>query len=104
MGFVWIFTGVYGLFSREDREAFWEKQGAIRGIWNDPWCIGGDFNVILSQRENGSQGRISGAIRRFAQVVDELELLNLLLQGGVFSWSEGRNNQSWARLDRYLVT
>ena len=48
--------------------------------------------------------RISGAMRRFAQVVDELELLNLLLQGGVFSWSGGRNNQSWARLDRYLVT
>ena len=43
-------------------------------------------------------------MRRFAQVVDELELLDLPLQGGVFSWSGGRNNQSWARLDRYLVT
>ena len=103
-GFVWIFTGVYGPFSREDREAFWEELGAIRGIWSDPWCIGGDFNVILSQRERSSQGRISGAMRRFAQVVDELELLDLPLQGGVFSWSGGRNNQAWARLDRYLVT
>ncbi|RVW63481.1 Transposon TX1 uncharacterized 149 kDa protein [Vitis vinifera] len=65
---------------------------------------GGDFNVILSQRERCSQGRISGAMRRFAQVVDELELLDLPLQGGVFSWSGGRNNQAWARLDRFLVT
>ena len=85
MGFVWIFTGVYGPFSREDMKAFWEELGAIRGIWNDPWCIGGDFNVILSQREKSNQGRISGAMRRFAQVVDELELLDLPLQGGVFS-------------------
>ena len=84
-GFVWTFTGVYGLFSREDREAFWEELGAIRGIWSDPWCIGGDFNVILSQRERSIQGRISGAMRRFAQVVDDLELLDLPLQGGVFS-------------------
>ena len=43
-------------------------------------------------------------MRRFAQVVDELELLDLPLQGGVFSWSGGRNNHSWARLDRFLVT
>ena len=35
-GFVWIFTRVYGSFSTEDREAFWEELGAIRGIWNDP--------------------------------------------------------------------
>ncbi|RVW27006.1 putative ribonuclease H protein [Vitis vinifera] len=53
-GFVWIFTGVYGPFSREDREAFWEELGAIRGIWSDPWCIGGDFNVILPKRKEQS--------------------------------------------------
>ncbi|RVX18605.1 Transposon TX1 uncharacterized 149 kDa protein [Vitis vinifera] len=88
-GLVWIFTGVYGPFFKEDREALWEELGAIRGFWNDPWCLGGDFNVILSQRERSSQGRISGAMRRFAHVVDELELLDLSLQGGVFSWSGG---------------
>ncbi|RVX11700.1 LINE-1 retrotransposable element ORF2 protein [Vitis vinifera] len=80
-GLVWIFTGVHGPFSREDSEALWEELGAIRGIWNDPWCLGGDFNVV-----------------------DELDLLDLPLQGGVFSWSGGWNNQSWARLDRFLVT
>ena len=37
-------------------------------------------------------------------MVDELELLDFPLQGGVLSWSGGRNNQSWARLDRFLVT
>ena len=83
-GFVWIFTGVYGPFSREEREMLWEDLGAIRGFWDGSWCLGGDFNVILSQRER-SQGRLTGAMRRFAQIVDELELLDLPLQGGVFS-------------------
>ena len=101
--FVWIFTGVYEPFSREEREMLWEELEAIRGFWDDPWCLGGDFNVILSQRER-SQGKLTDAMRRFAQIVDELELLDLPLQGGVFSWSGGRNNQSWARLDRFLVT
>ncbi|RVW49313.1 Peptidyl-prolyl cis-trans isomerase FKBP20-1 [Vitis vinifera] len=103
-GNVWIFTGVYGLFSKEDREILWEELGAIRGIWDDPWCLGGDFNVTLSQRERSNQGRLTGAMRRFAQVVDELELLDLPMQGGVSSWSGGRNNQSSARLDCFLVT
>ena len=31
-GIVWVFTGVYGPFSREERECLWEEIGAIRGI------------------------------------------------------------------------
>ena len=42
-------------------------------------------------------------MRRFAQVVDELGLVDLQLQGGSFTWSGGLNNQSRARLDRFLV-
>ncbi|KAJ9685070.1 hypothetical protein PVL29_017197 [Vitis rotundifolia] len=103
-GLVWIFTGVYGPFARKDRETLWEELGAIRGIWDDPWCLGGDFNVTLSQWERSSQGHLNGAMRRFAQVADDLDLLDLPLQGGLFSWSGGRNNQSWARLDRFLVS
>ena len=76
-GFVWIFTGLYGPFSREERVWLWEELRAIRGIWDDPWCLGGDFNIILSQRERSRQGRLTGAMRRFAQIVDELELLDL---------------------------
>ena len=40
-GAIWIFTGVYGLFSKVEREALWDELGAIRGLWEDPWCIGG---------------------------------------------------------------
>ena len=40
-GLVWIFTGVYGQFTRKKRESMWEELGAIRGIWDDPWCLGG---------------------------------------------------------------
>ena len=47
-GLTWIFTSVYGPFSKGDRECLWEELGAIRGLWEDPWCLGGDFNVILS--------------------------------------------------------
>ncbi|RVW20242.1 hypothetical protein CK203_110272 [Vitis vinifera] len=43
-------------------------------------------------------------MRRFAHIIDDLGLVDLPLQGGVFTWSGDLNNQSWARLDRFLVS
>ncbi|RVW24308.1 hypothetical protein CK203_090966 [Vitis vinifera] len=103
MGWFGCSRGVYGLFTKEEREWLWEEIGAIRGLWEDPWCVGGDFNITLFQRERSRQGRISSAMRRFAQVADELGLRDIPMQGGVFTWSGGPNNQSWTRLDRFLV-
>ncbi|RVW89868.1 hypothetical protein CK203_034416 [Vitis vinifera] len=38
-------------------------------------------------------------MRRFAQVMDDLELVDLPLQGGSFTWSGGLHNQAWARFE-----
>ncbi|RVW44185.1 Transposon TX1 uncharacterized 149 kDa protein [Vitis vinifera] len=43
-------------------------------------------------------------MRRFAQVMNDLELVDLPLQGGTFTWSGGFQNQAWARLDRFMVS
>ena len=49
-GVVWVFTGVYGPVCSRDREDFWEELGSIRGLWSDPWCVGGDFIWLDIQR------------------------------------------------------
>ncbi|RVW26986.1 putative ribonuclease H protein [Vitis vinifera] len=103
-GAIWVFTGVYGPFSREDKECLWEELGAIRGLWEEPWCLGGDFNTSLYQAKRSRNGRITSDMRRFAQIIDDLGLVDVPLQGGSFTWSGGLNNQSWARLDRFLAT
>ena len=48
------------------RECLWDELGAVRGLWGDPWCVEGDFNVILAQGERSRQGRVTPAMRRFA--------------------------------------
>ena len=53
----WVFTGVYGLVMGSLREAFYEELGAIRGLWQDPWCLGGDFNVTSSLLERSGSTR-----------------------------------------------
>ncbi|RVW56699.1 putative ribonuclease H protein [Vitis vinifera] len=97
-GAVWVFTGVYGPFSKVERDELWEEFGAIRGLWEDPWCLGGDFNITLYKRERSSQRRISSAMRRFAEIVDDLGLVDLPLKGGEFTWNGAtitRLGQDW---------
>ena len=102
--FMWAFTGVYGPMKKRKRKLFWEELGALRGLWEGPWCIGGDFNMVLSPNDRNSVGRISHHMRRFNEVINELGLRDLPLQGGPFTWRGGHNNQRMSRLDRFLVS
>ena len=83
--FQWMFTGVYGPVERSSKEFFWEELGSIRGIWNGPWCLGGDFNEILSPIERSRGGRISPAMRRFSEVLNDLGLQDMPLQRGPYT-------------------
>ena len=103
-GFQWIFTGVYGLVLANLKEDMWEELGSVRGLWSGPWCIGGDFNASISPSESNRGGRITQAMRRFACVLDDLGVRDLLLQGGPFTWSGGNNGQVMSRIDRFLVS
>ena len=75
----------------------------MRGLWRDPWCIGGDFNIIRFHHERSSFGRPNQSMRRFFEVIDDLELVDLPLLGGKFTWSGGLQHQIQARLDRFLI-
>ena len=84
-----IFTGVYDPTNYGSRESLWEELGAIRGLWGDLWCIGGYFNVFRFSNERNKEARITGSMRRFSQVIDDLEMKDILTQGGQFTWKRG---------------
>ena len=90
--FVWAFIGVYGPLSRKDKPSLWEELSAIRGLWEDPWFIGGDFNVIHFPSERSSQGRLNHSMRQFSKFIDELEMIDLpLLRGQLYvEWGSSK--------------
>ena len=70
----WVFTGVYGPMYNRDREVFWEELRSIKGLWRDPWCMRGDFNMVRYLEEHSRRGGLSISMRRFTKVVEDLEL------------------------------
>ena len=100
----WVFTGVYGPNANGNREYLWDDLGAIRGLWSDPWCIVGDINITRFPNERNREGRIIGSMRRFSQVIDDLELKDFPVQGGQFTWKGGLHNCKITKLDRFLVS
>ena len=68
-GFQWVFSGVYGPVGRSFKELFWKELGAIKGRWGGPWCLGGDFNEILSPNERLGGGRLSPTVRLFSEIL-----------------------------------
>ncbi|KAL6345748.1 hypothetical protein AAG906_017492 [Vitis piasezkii] len=79
--------GVYGPTVKVEREDFFSELGAFRGLWNESWSVAGDFNMIRFPSERSKRGRLSPTMRRFSEVVEDLELKDLPLQGGLFTWS-----------------
>ena len=77
--------------------------GGIRGFWGDSWCIGGDFNLVRFPREKSRGSQSCVDMRRFSKVIDDLEMKDLPLQGGSFTWRGGLNNQSQSGLVQSIL-
>ena len=94
---------MYGPTMKVEREDFLSKLRAIRRLWNVLWCVAGDFNMIRFPSECSKGGHLSPTMRRFSKVVEDLELRDLPLQEGLFTWSGGFNNRLKSRIDRFLI-
>ena len=66
VNFTWVSKGVYGPKKGEFREDMWGDLVVVNGLWGDPWCIGGDFNVVRFPGERNKDGSITSPLRRFS--------------------------------------
>ena len=95
---------MYGPTVRRFREDFWGELGASGGFGVTLSVLMGTLTLVRFPREKsrGSQSRVD--MRRFSKVIDDLEMKDLPLQGGSFTWRGWLNNQSQSGLDRFLVS
>ena len=80
------------------------RRYAIKGLWDEPWCVGEDFNSIRFPGERRYGHNLTAEMRRFSKVIKELNLKDLPSSGGQFTWFGGLHSQAASRLDRFLIT
>ncbi|KAG2671254.1 hypothetical protein I3760_14G124900 [Carya illinoinensis] len=92
---------IYGPNADNIRKLLWEEIAGIWSWWDLPWCIGGDFNITRFPSERSGNSQLSPAMTEFSDCIFDLNLVDLPLVGGPFTWS---NNQTYSRLDRFLIS
>lgn len=100
----WCSTGVYGPHNNIERENFWHELAAIRGIWENQWVIGGDFNVCRYESERYNCVRRSRAMKSFTDIIQDLGIIDLPLQGAHYTWFRGEDSLQASRIDRFLIS
>ncbi|RVW79790.1 Transposon TX1 uncharacterized 149 kDa protein [Vitis vinifera] len=55
------------------------------GLWGGPYCVAGEFNVIRFPMECSRGGKLNSTMRRFFEIIEDLKLRDLPLQGGHFT-------------------
>nr|XP_009794930.1 PREDICTED: uncharacterized protein LOC104241686 [Nicotiana sylvestris] len=99
-------TAVYAKCSATERKALWESLENMANIINEPWCTGGDFNVIMESREKlgGSPYRAYKSFD-FVTTMETCGLIDIVYVGPKHTWCNNRRPRKriWNRLDRILI-
>ncbi|XP_075086347.1 uncharacterized protein LOC142169050 [Nicotiana tabacum] len=99
-------TAVYAKCTENERRELWSSLEEIHTHINGPWCIGGDFNVILDPEENkgGNPHRMRISFE-FSSCMDNCEVVDLGFVGPRFTWCNNwrARKRIWKRLNRVFV-
>jgi endonuclease/exonuclease/phosphatase family metal-dependent hydrolase len=100
----WWLTNVYGPTNHADKDEFMQELRNVRSVIQGPWMLCGDFNMIY-QTYDKSNGRLHRSLmRRFRQMLDDLQLDELHLSGRLFTWSNHRDSPTMERRDRVFAS
>ncbi|XP_010667082.1 uncharacterized protein LOC104884178 [Beta vulgaris subsp. vulgaris] len=107
VGDQWLFTVVYGLHIVDDRKSLWVDLGNLDKSIHEPWCITGDFNVVLSTGDRDNGAPVSNyETQDFNQLLTTSDLSEFKSCGHFFSWSNKGTSDARisSRIDRGLVS
>ena len=90
-GFIWACSGVYGSNENTVRGHMWDELVGIQQYWRLPWCCIGDFNIIRFPSERRGETRLTLAMEKFSEFIEDLNMVDLPLEGGSYTWSSGTN-------------
>ncbi|CAN0907175.1 hypothetical protein LINGRAHAP2_LOCUS24661 [Linum grandiflorum] len=103
-GFSWCLVNCYGPCDRNAKERFITELRVFSQWWQMPLCFMGDFNLVRSLDEVSTGDRNSAEMELINDFIADLELIDLPLVGGRFTWTNFHEHPTLSRLDRVMVS
>ena len=72
--------------------------------WNTAWCVIGDFNIIRHPSERFGCEVFSPAMFAFSDFIEANYLVDLPLEGALFTWFRDSRTNCMSRIDRTLTS
>ncbi|KAK8558493.1 hypothetical protein V6N13_103667 [Hibiscus sabdariffa] len=94
--------GIYAPSGMAEQVCLWSSIGGLLASRQFPWCVCGDFNVVLKREERQGCVTTPTGMLEFNDFVETNGLVDLPIQGSRFTWFGPENKCS--RIDRILVT
>ncbi|XP_074326876.1 uncharacterized protein LOC141664821 [Apium graveolens] len=103
----WRLTGIYGEPNRNNRWKTWDLLRTLARDSNLPWCLVGDFNNVVSQRDKKRGDPYpTMLVDGFNKALADAGLVDMDIVGHQYTWERSRGKPEWTevRLDRAVVT
>ena len=103
----WVYLGMFRVYGPNDNNLWgdlWDELVGIQQHWNVPWCCFGDFNIVRFPSERRSGSRLTLVMEKISEFIENLNLIDLPLEGGSYTWSSDTDQPSMSRIDRALVS
>ncbi|XP_047326479.1 uncharacterized protein LOC124930161 [Impatiens glandulifera] len=104
--FRWVLSAVYGPVSHDLKAEFFNELSKVFSLWNLPIIFAGDMNQVRDPSERKGARRLTSQMSEFSNKIEDLELVDLPLKGGRFTFKRGNGSGglSESRIDRFLVS
>ena len=98
------FTGVYGPTSATVRRTFFQELEEIKPNADIQWILCGDFNTTMDTQDRNSNTQDWRWPLAFTNLIQDLELQDIRMNGRRYTWSNTRQQPAMAKLDRFLFS
>jgi len=68
-----------------ERRSIWEEIGDVRGLFQGPWVVCGDYNVSRFVTEKRSCVRRTIGMREFSDFIEDMGLIDLQMENATFT-------------------
>ena len=101
---VWALITIYGAAQDDKKEEFLCELASMCSHLQVPYIVGGDFNILRESFEKNKTLNRPPYMDKFNSIIQSLNLREIHMGGGKYTWSNHQRHPTLEKLDRVLMS